>query len=76
MNIVELNDEIIKTFIESKLVEYDGFVLIGNHLEKSFNGFDVIFEAKDKQLLLYSISNGKILKSLSLVDMACKYIEF
>lgn len=69
MNIMELNDEIIKIFIESKLVEHDGFVLVGNHLENSFNGFEVIFEARGRQLLLYSKRDSELLRSISLVDM-------
>lgn len=37
----------------------------------------MVFEAKSRQLLLYSAIYGKILKFISLVDMeACNCIEF
>lgn len=77
MSIVELNDEIIKIFIESKLVECDGFTLVGSYLEKSYNGYIVVFKAENRQLLLHSTNDNKDLKSINLVDMkACKCIEF
>jgi len=64
-----LNDEVIKIFIESWLAKYEGFILIEHVLEKSFNSYRVAFRLKDRQLELYAIDDNKVLERVQIVDV-------
>ncbi|ENU33384.1 hypothetical protein [Acinetobacter parvus] len=61
-----LNDEVIKIFIESWLVKYENFILIQHSLEKSFNGYRVIFRLNGHQLELFSIDDHKVLEKVQI----------
>lgn len=64
-----LNDEIIKIFIESWLVKYENFTLIQHSVEKSFNGYKVVFRLNDRQLELFAIDDHKVLERVQIVDV-------
>ncbi|GEM_PF-5655532 len=64
-----LNDEVIKIFIESWLVKYENFTLIQHPVEKSFNGYRVAFSLNDKQLELYTFDDHKVLERVQIVDV-------
>lgn len=64
-----LNDEVIKIFIESWLVKYENFVLTNYSLEKSFNGYKVAFRLKDRQLELFTIDEYKLLERVQIIDV-------
>lgn len=72
-----LNDEVIKIFIESWLAKYEGFILIEHVLEKSFNSYRVAFRLNDRQLELYAIDDNKVLERVQIVDVdANKCVAF
>lgn len=64
-----LNDEVIKIFIESWLVKYENFILKQCFVEKSFSGYRVAFRLNDRQLQLYSIDDHKVLERVQIVDV-------
>lgn len=64
-----LNDEVIKIFIESWLVKYENFTLIQNSVEKSFNGCRIAFRLNDRQLELYTVDDNKVLERVQIVDV-------
>ena len=64
-----LNDEMIKIFIESWLVKYENFTLMQHSIEKSFNGFKVGFRLNSRELELFVIDDHKVLEKVQIVDM-------
>ncbi|MDR7016083.1 hypothetical protein [Acinetobacter sp. 3657] len=64
-----LNDEVIKIFIESWLVKYDNFTLMQHFVEKSFNGYKVVFRLNGRQLELFAIDDHKVLERVQIVDV-------
>lgn len=64
-----LNDEVIKIFIESWLVKYENFILKQHFVEKSFNDYRVAFRLNDRQLELYAIDDHKVLEKVQILDM-------
>lgn len=67
-----LNDDVIKIFIESRLVKYEGFNLEQDYIGRSFNRCDVVFRLNERNLELVSIEENKVLKEVSIVDMEAK----
>lgn len=77
MNEDNLNDEVIKIFIESWLVKYENFTLVQQSLEKSFNDYKVVFRLRGRQLELFSLNECKVLESIPISDIdADKCIAF
>ncbi|MGG2096813.1 MULTISPECIES: hypothetical protein [Acinetobacter] len=64
-----LNDEVIKIFIESWLVKYENFTLVQQSLEKSFNDYKIVFRLRGRQLELCSINEAKVLKIVQIPDV-------
>jgi hypothetical protein len=65
-----LNDEVIKIFIESLLVKHEGFTLMKHAIERSFNGYSIGFRLNVRQLELFTIDDNKVLERVQIVDMA------
>lgn len=59
---MELNHEVIKIFIESKLVRQYGFALIDDELKKR----QIVFRLNDSILTLSETKNGRKLISISI----------
>ncbi|KXZ62331.1 hypothetical protein [Acinetobacter venetianus] len=77
MNEDNLNDEVIKIFIESWLVKYENFTLVQQSLEKSFHDYKVVFRLRGRQLELFSLNECKVLESIPISDIdADKCIAF
>ncbi|MEQ1310719.1 hypothetical protein [Acinetobacter sp. XH1639] len=64
-----LNDEVIKIFIESRLVKYENFNLVQGSIGRSFNRYDVVFRLNERHLELVSIEENKVLEKVQIVDM-------
>lgn len=64
-----LNDEVIKIFIESWLVKYENFVVMQHSIEKSFNGFKIGFRLNCRVLELFAIDDYQVLEKVQIVDM-------
>lgn len=64
-----LNDEVIKIFIESWLVKYENFILKQHFVEKSFNDYRVAFRVNDRQLELYAIDDHKVIEKVQILDI-------
>lgn len=62
----DLNNEVIKIFIEGWLVRYDNFLLIHNFVEKEINNHKVMFRLIEGNLELYIPSTQQILKAIQI----------
>lgn len=67
-----LNDEVIKIFIESRLVKYENFNLVQGSIGRSFNRYDVVFRLNERHLELVAIEENKVLQEVPIVDMEAK----
>ncbi|UUM28382.1 hypothetical protein NQU59_04460 [Acinetobacter colistiniresistens] len=67
-----LNDEVIKIFIESRLVKYECFKQVQDYIGRSFNRCDVVFRLNERNLELVSVEENKVLQEVPIVDMEAK----
>lgn len=63
---MRLDEEIIKIFIEGRLVRYHSFSLFNDQVEKSSDGARIIFELRDSRLELKNVSQDRILSSIKI----------
>ncbi|OTG78528.1 hypothetical protein B9T23_00055 [Acinetobacter terrae] len=62
----ELNDEVIKIFIEGWLVKYHFFSLCNDKVEKRRNGVRVIFGLYNSRLELKDVAQDRVIISIEI----------
>lgn len=63
-----LNQEVIKIFIESRLISCHSFYLFNDHVEKRKGDSKILFELRNSKLELRNMQNDRVLISIKIPE--------
>lgn len=63
-----LNQEVIKIFIESRLISCHSFYLFNDHVEKREGDSRLVFELRNSRLELHSLRHNRIIVSIEIPE--------